>query len=307
MNLRHWQHFLAIAGAGSFSSAATITGIAQPVLSREMRELEEQFGTTLFQRHSRGVRLSEAGDLFRKRAEMLLQQIALVPTEVKATADQPSGGLAVGFPPSMMGIVTGAAVAEFRSRYPAVRLEAREATSIQIRDALLAREIDLGILTFPLVEPELTVSPLMREPMVLVGPTPLPFEAGRPVMIGQVAQLPLVIAKRPNSTRLLVEHALEESGHSLNLALETDAAPIIEFIRQGIGYAILPRCYLLGRSASGTDFAPIEGLGVTWAIGTARHRRPTVAALRMIDIIRSGIRDYCARGQTDATYLGGSG
>jgi len=305
MNLRHWQHFLAIAHGGSFSAASASTGIAQPVLSREMRELEGVMGSALLQRHSRGVRLTAAGELFRRRAETLLQQIELLPAEVKATADEPSGSLAVGFPPSMMGILTGAAVAEFRARYPAVRLEAREATAIQIRDALLARDIDVGVITFPLVEPELAMAPLMSEPLMLVGPAPLPFDRGKPLTIAEVAPLPLVLAKRPNSTRILVEHTLQERGGVPNLALETDAAPIIEFVRRRIGYAILPRCYMTGRALPGTDFMPIDGLRITWAIGTARHRETSVAAARMIEIIRARIRDHCAQNDAGAAFLAG--
>lgn len=303
MNLRHWKHFLAIAHDGSFSAAGARTGVAQPVLSREMRELEGMMGAPLFQRHSRGVRLTEAGELFRRRAETLLQQIEMVPSEVKATAGEPSGRLSVGFPPSMMGILTGPAVAEFLSRYPAVRLEVREATAIQTRDALMGSELDLGVLTFPLVEPELSLVPLMSEPLVLVGPAPLPFDRARPVSITEVAPLPLVLAKRPNSTRLLVEHMLEEAGLQLNLALETDAASIAEFVRRGVGHAVLPQCYLIGRSVAGTEVLRIDGLRITWAIATSHSREPSLAALKMTEIIRSIIAAHCAGTGGSTAYL----
>lgn len=268
-----------------------------------MREIEGFVGAALLQRHSRGIRLTEAGELFRRRAEALLQQIALVPAEVKATADQPSGALSVGFPPSMIGIVTAPAVAEFRARYPAVRLEVHEATSIQIRDALLSRDIDLGILSLPLAESELALSPLMTEPMVLVSPQPLPFESGRDVGIAEIAPLPLVLAKRPNSARIIVEHALQEAGFGLHLAMETDAAPIIEFVRHGIGYAILPQCYLLGRSIPGVEVATISNLRISWAIGVVKKRQSSVASMKMMEIIRSKVEAYSGKDDSHARYL----
>lgn len=287
MNLRHWQHFLEIAARGSLSSAAAKLGVAQPALSREMGELEEAVGATLFTRHSRGIRLTEAGERFRLRAESILRQIVAVPREVQALEGEPSGNLAVGFPPSMSGNVTASAVAFFHRSYPQVRLQVREGTATQIRDALLSRQIDVGIVTLPMTEPDLVVTPLSSEPMVLVGPAGSPLLRGDPVRVSDLAGLPLILAKRPNSVRLLVENALQEIGREPNVVIETDVAPVTDFVRQGIGYSVLPRSYPAGRNNVGLTWQPVEGIRIHWAIGLIKGADVSIAIRRMIEIIRA--------------------
>jgi LysR family nitrogen assimilation transcriptional regulator len=292
MNIRHWRHFLAIAETGSFSAASKRCGVAQPVLSREMRDLEDDIGVQLFLRHSRGTRLSEGGALFRRRVETMLQQIDALPTEIRAGAEEPSGALAVGFPPSLAGVLTGPAVAAFHERYPAVRLGIREGTSIQLRDALVQRELDIAVLTIPLADPRLTLEPLFTEAMVLVSPAGTAVEARGAVSLRDVASLPLILSTRPNSTRIIIEHAVEEMGLSLNVAIETDVAPIIELVRHGVGHAVLPASYFRGRALEHFVFARVQNLEVTWALGRVKTRKLMLGANKMCDVIRDAAADY---------------
>ncbi|NTI78463.1 LysR family transcriptional regulator [Rhizobium rhizogenes] len=285
MNIRHWRHFLAIAETGSFSLASQRCGVAQPVLSREMRDLEDGLGVRLFVRHSRGTSLSEAGALFRRRVETMLQQIEALPAEIRASAEEPSGTLSVGFPPSLAGVLTGPAVAAFHERYPAVRLSLREGTSIQLRDALVQRDVDIAVLTIPLADPRLVLEPLYTEAMVLVSRPDSSVVGGEKVTLRDIASLPLILSTRPNSTRIIIEHALEELGVSLNIAVETDVAPIVELIRHGVGHAILPASFFRGRLIEGVVLSPLEDLKICWAIGVLRSRELSVGAQRMYAIV----------------------
>lgn len=190
-----------------------------------------------------------------------------------------------------------------RRSNPSVSLHVREATSSQLRDALLSRDVDLGVLTIPLAESELALSPLMTESMVLGCREPAPFATDKALTMAEIAPLPLVLAKRSNSARMLVDQALEEEGLGLSLAKETDASPIIDFIRHGIGFAILPQCYLFARATSGMAVATIRDLHISWAIGAGRKARPPIAALKMIKIIRAKVFDYAASGPKGPHYL----
>src|SRR4051812_17356164 len=248
MNVRHWQHFLAIAELQSLTRAADRLGVPQPVLSREMRELETGFGSALLARHARGVALTPAGEVFRRRATAILRDIERIGDEIAASDRAIGGRLSLGMPPSMAGLLTGPLVAQFRQRYPQVQLHLREATSIEIRNGLMGRELDLGILTTPLIEPQLALRPLIDEPMVLVGPAACDLDPSRPVTIAEVAALPLILPTRPNSTRILLEHAMESIGKTPEVAIETDSAPIGELVRRGLGYAVLPSCYIASQS-----------------------------------------------------------
>jgi len=107
MNLKHWRHFLSIAEVRSLTGAAERLGVPQPVLSREMRDLEASLGNTLFVRHARGVALTPNGEIFRRRAEAILRDIARLPSEVAGGNHIEAGTLSLGMPPSMAGPLTG--------------------------------------------------------------------------------------------------------------------------------------------------------------------------------------------------------
>jgi LysR family nitrogen assimilation transcriptional regulator len=291
MNLRHWRHFLAIAELRSLTRAAERTGVPQPVLSREMRELEQGFGTALLARHARGVALTAAGEAFRRRAETILREIDRVPADVAAGSALAAGRLSLGTPPSMAALLTGELIARYRRRWPQIQLHLREATSIGIRDGLIARELDLGILSTPLIEPQLALTPLIEEPMVLVGPPDGDLDPGRPVTIAEVAARPLILATRPNSTRLLLEHAMESIGLAPVMAMEIDNAPIGELVRHGCGHAVLPSSFVAAQRHAPLRHAPIVGLWMAWMIGSLRDLPLTAAAERMVAEIHGVIAD----------------
>src|SRR5947207_13818447 len=106
MNIRQLRFFLQIAELGSMTRAATFLHIAQPAQSRQMQQLEDELGVTLFQRSDRGVALTDAGALLCDRAVGLLQHFERVRQEVKDELNEPSGEVAVAMPTSMLQLVT---------------------------------------------------------------------------------------------------------------------------------------------------------------------------------------------------------
>lgn len=311
MNLRHWHHFLQIATAGSLSRAAEKLGVAQPVLSREMRELESAVGAALFTRHARGVMLTAGGEIFRRRAEAILSEIARIPSDVGAAGQSLSGRLALGAPPSLAQLVTGPAIAQYRSDFPAVRIHLREATSIAVRASLLDREIDLGVLCLPVTEPGLSLEPFVNEPMVLLGPPRSGLSPTKPISIATVANHALILSARPNSTRILVDHALEAVGLAAQVPIETDTAPITELVARGLGYSVVPSSLVIGLlsktgPASRLSWAPIKNLHIHWMIASIAEARPSRLDSEMRLRLKAAAASAIADGPWRATLLASS-
>lgn len=265
MNPKKLEHFLKIAQAGNLSRAAERLNLSQPALSREVRELETTLGVVLFQRHARGVSLTPAGETLRKRSELILSLLNTLGGDVKSTADTPSGRLAFGMPPSMSGSLTGSLIQEFLQQYPDVKLQVRESPSTQLRAALLSREIDFAVLTAQVSEPQLSIRPLLLEPLVLVGPKGAAFAGRRQISLNEAASFPLILPVMPNATRVLIDAAFEKDGRKPRIALETDVAPIAELIARGLGYAVLPASSVSSETLVATSMVhvPIKGLNLT--------------------------------------------
>lgn len=304
MNLRKWVYFLKVAEFGSLSRVAEKLEISQPALSRQIAALEQEIGAPLFHRTGRGLTLTPAGEVFRTRAETILDEIARVPEEVMHAANTPSGRLAFGAPPFMGRVLTGELVANYVETYPHVRLRVRGAHSFQLREAIFFRDIDIGILAAPLTEPDLHTEPLLKERLYLVGPNDSGLRVDQPIPIHQVADCPLILTPRPDGLRTLIEGEFARIGRRAKVAVETEYAPMDDLIRRKVGYAIMPFCGMVNSPLTQFAWAPIEDLWVTWLIATLDNTERTLAARHFIEMLQAAARDNIHRGRWEAQYLG---
>jgi DNA-binding transcriptional LysR family regulator len=145
MDLRHIRYFVAVAEEAHFGRAAKRLSIVQPALSMQIRALETELGTALFERTSRRVALTEAGALFRIEAERTLQQAARAKDVAQRAARGEVGSVRIGFVASaaFAGKVS-ADLSALRLRYPAVGVELTELFPMRQIEAVLSGQLDVG-------------------------------------------------------------------------------------------------------------------------------------------------------------------
>jgi DNA-binding transcriptional LysR family regulator len=170
MELRHLRYFAAVAETGNLSRAAEKLFIAQPPLSVQIRQLEEELGQALFTRHPKGVRLTAAGQALLPEARYLVDRAARVVEVVRQAGKGPSGNLSVGFVPSASSTVLPVLVRQLRRLHAGVNLELREMISSEQIDALVAGHIDAGIARTPTRHPRLAVASRMPDAFCLAVP-----------------------------------------------------------------------------------------------------------------------------------------
>ncbi|MGO4306722.1 LysR substrate-binding domain-containing protein [Cupriavidus sp. RAF12] len=122
MKLHHLRDFVAIAEARSVRGAARVLGLAQPALTRSLRELEGELGTPLLERHARGVVLTPIGEAFYSRAHAAMAEIRRGQDEVAQLLGKPSGSVSVGLSSAVWLAMAPEVHQAFRKRYPGVRL-----------------------------------------------------------------------------------------------------------------------------------------------------------------------------------------
>jgi LysR family nitrogen assimilation transcriptional regulator len=105
MELRQLQRFLSVAESGSISTASSVLGIAQPVLSREIKQLEKELRAKLFYRHGRGTRLTEAGAHFRMTVAPLVRKLQQAKSELSVRSGELAGSLSFAMPPSLSAVM----------------------------------------------------------------------------------------------------------------------------------------------------------------------------------------------------------
>ena len=286
LNLRTWHHFLAIAEAGSFTRAALQLRVAQPVLSREMAELERQLSVKLFHRHARGVRLSPAGDQFRLRALDILKQIGEVPNGLADADNVPIGTLAVGMPPSMSGYITGEAAKLYSARYPASRLNLSILAGEECYEQLVERRLDIAVIANRRGQRGVDLLPLLIDNMGLFGSHRLLAGVADTVTLKELARLPLMLAPAPTLIHDLLAAELARSGLKLNICMEGNLWAMSEFVRQGVGISIFSECAKGTFDPDEIRFVRISAPTGHWSIATLSYRPVTPAAQAFSRILR---------------------
>ena len=139
MDLKRLRYFVCVSELGSFTLAARHLGVAQPALSRHIRQLESECGSTLLRRNGRGAELSEVGKIVLEHGRSLLEQVDRLESGLKAAKGAPVGAVNVGMPPSVCMILVEPLFHRVRRDYPGVRLHISEAFSGDVREWLVGR------------------------------------------------------------------------------------------------------------------------------------------------------------------------
>lgn len=170
IEFRHLRYFVVVAEELHFGRAAERLHMAQPPLSQQIRQLEEQLGFQLFYRTKRTVRLTEAGQVFLDHSLQLLQNLDRAVESGRQASRGEVGKLSIGFVSSATYSILPPILHEFRDRLPQVNLTLRELTTDEQVRWLWENRIDVGFIRPPIEEARLTTQLILQEPLVVALP-----------------------------------------------------------------------------------------------------------------------------------------
>ena len=145
MKLNHLRDIVAVAQTGSLRAASRQLGIAQPVLTRSIRDAEQELGATLFERHARGVRLTAIGEALVRRARGIQAEFGRLHEEVEQLKGGGTGEVSVAFSTASSMSLMPSAAAAFRKRFPDAVLKMSEGFFQPSQASLLSGEVDLYV------------------------------------------------------------------------------------------------------------------------------------------------------------------
>ncbi|HYP71885.1 MAG TPA: LysR substrate-binding domain-containing protein, partial [Variovorax sp.] len=220
MDLKQLEYFVRVAELGSFTRASIVIDVAQPALSRQVRQLEVELRQNLLTRNGRGVTLTEAGKLLLEHGRGILHQIERAKEDLGRLRGALAGQVAVGLPPSIAKRLAVPLTRAFRQQLPNASLSITEALSGAMQESVIAGRIDLALIHNPSPSTDIDSVVIFDEELFLVGPANA--EALGDVSLKDVAAMPLVIPTKANSIRMLVESELANIGHRPTIAMEID-------------------------------------------------------------------------------------
>lgn len=192
MELRHLRYFLTVAQTLNFTKAAERLHMAQPPLSRQIRDLEAELGVELFDRRGKRLTLSSAGMVFADRAQGILASTDAAVVDSQRAARGEIGHLAVGFFEHIAYTLLPALIREFQQRFPDVSIELRWFTAAEQINALARGEVDVAFVRAVPADSNLTSTMILREPFVIAIAKDNPLAAKRTISISECANMRVI-------------------------------------------------------------------------------------------------------------------
>lgn len=252
MELVHLRSFIQIAESGSMTRAAENLFLTQPAVTQHIQALENEFGTKLFNRHPRGMHLTQAGTILRTYAQNCLATLEDCRLAISELEAGQRGQVIIGAGVTTSIFVLPDWLRVFRAKYPAVEMILRTGRSQEIMMLLKEGEIDMGIITTPAENPHFTMQRLFDEDIILVAPFEHPF-AGTNILAERLAEIPLILFPHGNGFRSYLDQALAQACIPVTIKMETDSVEAIKrFVEAGLGASFLPRSAVQEELTHGT-------------------------------------------------------
>lgn len=305
MDLRQLHYFLAVAEVQNLSRAATRVWISQPALSRQMQLLEQELGVQLFERKARGVALTEAGDLLRQKAASVMKDVASMKEQVSAQSLEPVGNVTLGIPSSLRTMLTTRVAAKFSLSFPKALLRVREGTSRDIRDGVAQGDTDIALFSTEEPSHPLICSRILSEQLVAIALPEARLSMSRPITMKSLCRNPLVLTSYPNSLRTIVDRAAADAGAQVQVSAEVDmAALMLDLVRQGLGYAVLPYCAVHELLGAGlVSASPVKNLRIEWVAAHSRERILSTAGQTLLKTLMAEAKSLVSTGQWPTAVL----
>jgi DNA-binding transcriptional LysR family regulator len=227
MDLQLLRSFIAVADTGSITAAAEQIGITQPALSRRLAQLEGHLGTELLMRGRRGAQLTELGRLVEAEARAMVGRYDRLRETVASHQRLEGGTVRIGGGATAVSFVLPEAIAAFRTAHPQVRFQLREAGSSEVADDVIAGRLELGVVTLPVRERDLTITPLITDRIVLVARQDHPLARRRRLRVSDLADQPFVAFEAGSALRQIIDSRLRTAGVEVNVVMELRSIPAI--------------------------------------------------------------------------------
>ncbi|NHU85077.1 LysR family transcriptional regulator [Kocuria sp. JC486] len=242
MELRQLNYFIAVAEERHFGRAAKRLHIAQPPLSQQIRQLEEQLGVRLFDRTTRRVDLTAAGELLLERGRAIVNEVESLKADVYQVGAGATGVLRVGFSGSATYSVMPSMVRLAGESYPGLNLDLHgEMLTPAMEAALLDRSLDAAILRPPVTSQDIEYRIIQREPLIVAIPSHSPLAEDRPVAMQELTDQQFVTYPPDSVVYRQTVELCRQAGFRHRVAhIAQETSTILSFVAAGAGVAVVP-------------------------------------------------------------------
>ena len=295
MDMRALKYMLSVEETGSITAAAKEHFVTQPAVSIQLKKLQEELGTTLFEVVSREVRFTSVGRKvldYARRMSALEKEMA---GEISGITGLTSGEVSIGTIDAASIYILPAVYSSFRRKYPGIELSVDVSSTLPLLERMADGRLDLVVGTLS-GEKRAGVREIeiFREKLVPISPPGHTAASRRGVDVETFAGHPFISFHRESVTRRMIEAALLDMGVTLEVAMEIDSQEAIKnLVASGLGLSILPHETVRGEIGRGTLARPrVRGLKIERSIGLImpEKRHVTTAARAFLEVMKAELK-----------------
>jgi DNA-binding transcriptional LysR family regulator len=252
LDLERLKAFRAVALEKSFSRGARRIFRTQPAVSQTIQQLEKQVGQKLFERQGRRIELTPAGQVLFEHVQQAFRALEAAQAQLDAIGGLKQGLLRIGASDTTTCYVLPPILRQFRTQYPGVEIIIANRPSPAILQQVIAREVELGMVTLPVRHAGIVVrEAVTREDVVICAPRH-PLADRRRLKMSDLAAHPLLLLDRGSNTRTFIDGRFHAAGVVPKIAMELASIDAIKnLVQLDLGISIVPRVAVEGEVARG--------------------------------------------------------
>src|SRR5882762_7916304 len=239
VQLVHLIALQAVARHGSFSRAARELRLTQPAVSMQVRQLERELGLPLLERVGKRAYTTKAGEVLLTHAGRAMRELENGVQLVQQLRGIVAGRIRLGTSASFSIYLLPTALRRFRARYPQTELVVVTGNAPEIARAVVANELDVGIISLPVRERELAVSAFHRHELVAIAPPDRRWRRGQRVTAAELARQPLILFEQGATLRRVIDEWFQRAGVAPALPMELNNTEAIKkLVESGLGLSV---------------------------------------------------------------------
>ncbi|MDQ0298947.1 DNA-binding transcriptional LysR family regulator [Salibacterium salarium] len=291
MDVKQLYYFLEVEKWGSFTKASKELKIAQPAISKAIQNLEKELELPLFIREKRYIRLTMEGELLKKHADVLLQNIHQAKKELREVKEGIRGTVKIGIPSMVGSYYFPEKLAWFKEIYPQLDIELYEAGTTVIEQAILDGALEIGTVVQNDVSPELEVHPFLKEQLMIVVPPSHRFAVRTSVGLTELAAEPLILFKEGYYQRKIIEQASQLSSSPVQIAFETNQISLAKSLAAR-GFGVTVFLHMVVRPDENLIAIPFDPpIHLTLGLAHKKGHPPSTANASFLSFLKS-IEEY---------------
>lgn len=299
ITLRQLRYFDALARHGHFGHAASACSITQPALSVQIKELEQELGTALFERGARQIRLTMFGEEFAPRARAILRAMDELGDLAHAARGRFAGRLRIGVIPTIAPYLLPAIIRGLQASHPGLDIHVRETLTTRLLEELADGRLEAAIVALPVSEPSMTEIALFSENFVLVRPR---SDAASPVPDREkLREMRLLLLEEGHCFRDQALSFCDARSSSPREMLDgSSLSTLVQMVGAGIGVTLLPEMAIqVETSAAPVSISRFPGPQPSRTVGMIWRKTSPLAdqLMEVAEVVRKSARDQGGLGQ----------